>query len=69
MFKTHATFIISILSEVDNEEEATDVTWESGYGTGEAVLQEWIGEGHQSTLSTDSDLGKYLWQWRTLLVV
>ncbi|XP_064386772.1 uncharacterized protein LOC135335266 isoform X3 [Halichondria panicea] len=43
-------------AEVDNEEEATDVTWESGYGTGEAVLQEWIGEGHQSTLSTDSDL-------------
>ncbi len=36
------------------------MTWESGYGTGEAVRQEWICGEYQfeSTLSADSDLGK-----------
>ncbi len=46
-------------TEVDpstNEEDTADMTWESGYGTGEAVRQEWIRGVLQSTSSADSGI-------------
>ncbi len=52
-----------LYTEVDlptNEEEATDVTGESGYGTGEEIRQNWIQGRLQTSSSADPGSGKLI---------